>query len=160
MNTRTLTRLANAGRAFEKCGQYIEADHISNILIKVAASWQSINTDIPMPERMWEWTKVRGDFGDAQEARENHPRYKMDETMGIPKGVFHSKKKSQPETSIENLLHPEESADEDAGIKNMFYDGHSSLMQGEDYGKTFKQIERDKVEKPYINLVPTFTSSK
>lgn len=145
MNTKTLTKLASVGRQYEKNGQYIEADQISKIVVKIAANWQSINTDIPMLERMWEWRLVDKDFGDAQDARENHPRYKMDETMGIPKGKLHIDMVCEPENSLEKQLHPDSSDDDDSGIAEIFYDGHSSLMQGEDYGKTFKEIEKEKV---------------
>lgn len=158
MNTKTLLRLAHINKQCDMHGHYEASDQISNVLIKIAASWQSINTNVPMLERMWEWNIVDGDFNDAQRAREKHPRYVQDETMGITKGIIEFNCYSDNE-SLEKQLHPEEADSDDSGIAEMFYDGHSSLMQGEELGKKFKDIEKEKVFNKYKSLVPTFTGT-
>jgi len=59
-------------------------------------------------------------------------------------------------TSLEVSLHPNES-DPGAGVKFVWYDGASSLQQGQNWGKNIqKHEENNAAGMRYKNLVPTF----
>jgi hypothetical protein len=150
MNAQSLHKLAKLNLTLEKNGFCEESDKVSSVIIKLAANWQSPWVDLPMLERKWPYNLVDKDFEDADEQRQKFPRYDEKEDIE-PADVD-----DVEILSLEAHLHPNES-NAKGGIKFIWPDFASSLMQGTDWGKSLEEHDKNNASgMRYKNLVPTF----
>ena len=149
MNAQKLVKLAKISSILEQKGMARESDLINDTLVRLSANWQSIYVDLPMLERKWPFSLVDEDFEDADEQRQNFPRYQEKDDIEL------SGDDDEEFNSLEVSLHPNES-DAGAGVKFIWTDFASSLMQGSNWGKKIqKHDENNAAGERYKNFVPT-----
>jgi hypothetical protein len=150
METGKLLKLAKICQAFEAQGKVKESDMIFQSLVKLA-NWQAPYMNEPLENRMVEYkTKLENELDDADEERQNFRRYKDQDNIFLIIDPC--------EVNIESQLHPDES-NPGAGIKNVWYDGPSSLEKGgRDWGRTMEERDMNNAAgQKYKNLSPNFS---
>jgi len=150
METGKLLKLAKICQAFEAQGMPKESDIIFESLVKLA-NWQAPYMNEPMENRMVDYgTKLETELNDADEERQNFRRYKEQENILV--------NADPADKNIEAQNHPEQS-NPAGGIKNVWYDGPSSLEQGgKDWGRTMEEREMNNAAgQKYKNLSPNFS---
>jgi hypothetical protein len=148
MNAQKLVKLAKIGSILEQKGMARESDLINDTLVRLSANWQSIYVDLPMLERKWPFSLVDEDFEDADEQRQNFPRYREKEDVDL------SGDDDEEFNSLEVSLHPSES-DAGAGVKFIWTDFASSLMQGSNWGKKIQTHDQNNAAgERYKNFLP------
>jgi hypothetical protein len=105
----------------------------------------------PLENRMVDYgTKLEPELDDADEERQNFRRYKEQENILV--------NADPADKNIEAQNHPEQS-NPAGGIKNVWYDGPSSLEKGgRDWGRTMEDREMNNAAgQKYKNLSPNFS---
>jgi hypothetical protein len=150
METGKLLKLAKICQAFEAQGKVKESDMIFQSLVKLA-NWQAPYMNEPLENRMVDYgTKLEPELDDADEERQNFRRYKEQENILV--------NADPADKNIEAQNHPEQS-NPAGGIKNVWYDGPSSLEKGgRDWGRTMEDREMNNAAgQKYKNLSPNFS---
>lgn len=150
METGKLLKLAKICQAFEAQGMPKESDMIFESLVKLA-NWQAPYMNEPLENRMVDYgTKLETELDDADEERQNFRRYKEQENILV--------NADPADENMETQLHPDES-NAAGGIKNVWYDGPSSLEKGgRDWGRTMEDREMNNAAgQKYKNLSPNFS---
>lgn len=150
METGKLLKLAKICQAFEAQGKVKESDMIFESLVKLA-NWQAPYMNEPLENRMVDYgTKLETELDDADEERQNFRRYKEQDNILV--------NADPADENIETQLHPGES-NAAGGIKNVWYDGPSSLEKGgQDWGRTMEDREMNNAAgQKYKNLSPNFS---
>ena len=148
MNTGKLLRLAKISSVLEKKGMVVEADVVISTVVKLA-NWQSPYMNLPVLDRVFPWTMLGPDLDVSDENRQNFQRYKDPDDLAVNTDP-------DEEANMENSLHPEE-ANPAAGIKNVWYDGASSTQQGQGWGKSMAEHDKNSAAgEKYKNLLPNF----
>ena len=150
METGKLLKLAKICQAFESKGMAKESDMIFESLVKLA-NWQAPYMNEPLENRMVDYgTKLETELDDADEERQNFRRYKEQDNILV--------NADPADENIETQLHPGES-NAAGGIKNVWYDGPSSLEKGgQDWGRTMEDREMNNAAgQKYKNLSPNFS---
>ena len=150
METGKLLKLAKICQAFEAQGMPKESDMIFESLVRLA-NWQAPYMDEPMENRMLNYkTRLEPELNEADEERQDFERYN-DQTDILVNA-------DPADKNIEAQNHPEQS-NPAGGIKNVWYDGPSSLEQGgKDWGRTMEERESNNAAgQKYKNLSPNFS---
>lgn len=150
METGKLLKLAKICQTFEAQGMIKESDMIFESLVKLA-NWQAPYMNEPLENRMVDYgTKLETELDDADEERQNFRRYKEQENILV--------NADPADENMETQLHPDES-NPAGGIKNVWYDGPSSLEKGgRDWGRTMEDREMNNAAgQKYKNLSPNFS---
>jgi hypothetical protein len=150
METGKLLKLAKICQAFEAQGMPKESDIIFESLVKLA-NWQAPYMNEPMENRMVNYkTRLEPELNEADEERQDFERYN-DQTDILVNA-------DPADKNIEAQNHPEQS-NPAGGIKNVWYDGPSSLEQGgRDWGRTMEEREMNNAAgQKYKNLSPNFS---
>jgi hypothetical protein len=150
METGKLLKLAKICQSFEAKGLVKESDMIFESLVRLA-NWQAPYMNEPLENRMLIYkTKLEVELEDADEERQNFQRYQEQTDILV--------NADPADKSIEAQNHPEQS-NPAAGIKNVWYDGPSSLEKGgRDWGRTMEDREMNNAAgQKYKNLSPNFS---
>ena len=150
METGKLLKLAKICQAFEAQGMPKESDMIFESLVRLA-NWQAPYMDEPMENRMLNYkTRLEPELNEADEERQDFERYN-DQTDILVNA-------DPADKNIEAQNHPEQS-NPAGGIKNVWYDGPSSLEKGgRDWGRTMEDREMNNAAgQKYKNLSPNFS---
>ena len=150
METGKLLKLAKICQAFEAQGMPKESDMIFESLVRLA-NWQAPYMNEPMENRMLNYkTRLEPELNEADEERQDFERYN-DQTDILVNA-------DPADKNIEAQNHPEQS-NPAGGIKNVWYDGPSSLEQGgKDWGRTMEERESNNAAgQKYKNLSPNFS---
>ena len=150
METGKLLKLAKICQAFEAQGMPKESDMIFESLVRLA-NWQAPYMNEPMENRKLDYkTRLEPELNEADEERQDFARY--DDQSDILVNADPADK------NIEAQNHPEQS-NPAAGIKNVWYDGPSSLEKGgQDWGRTMEDREMNNAAgEKYKNLSPNFS---
>ena len=150
METGKLLKLAKICQAFEAQGMPKESDMIFESLVRLA-NWQAPYMNEPMENRMLNYkTRLEPELNEADEERQDFERYN-DQTDILVNA-------DPADKNIEAQNHPEQS-NPAGGIKNVWYDGPSSLEQGgRDWGRTMEEREMNNAAgQKYKNLSPNFS---
>jgi hypothetical protein len=150
METGKLLKLAKICQAFEAQGMPKESDMIFESLVRLA-NWQAPYMNEPMENRMVNYkTRLEPELNEADEERQDFERYN-DQTDILVNA-------DPADKNIEAQNHPEQS-NPAGGIKNVWYDGPSSLEQGgKDWGRTMEERESNNAAgQKYKNLSPNFS---
>jgi hypothetical protein len=150
METGKLLKLAKICQAFEAQGMPKESDMIFESLVRLA-NWQAPYMNEPLENRLVDYkTKLEVELSDADEERQNFRRYKEQENILV--------NADPADENLETQLHPGES-NPAGGIKNVWYDGPSSLEKGgRDWGRTMEDREMNNAAgQKYKNLSPNFS---
>lgn len=150
METGKLLKLAKICQAFEAQGMPKESDMIFESLVRLA-NWQAPYMNEPLENRKLDYkTKLEGELEDADEERQDFPRYNDQSDILV--------NADPADENLENQLHPGES-NAAGGIKNVWYDGPSSLEKGgRDWGRTMEDREMNNAAgEKYKNLSPNFS---
>ena len=150
METGKLLKLAKICQAFEAQGMPKESDMIFESLVRLA-NWQAPYMNEPMENRMVNYkTRLEPELNEADEERQDFERYN-DQTDILVNA-------DPADKNIEAQNHPEQS-NPAGGIKNVWYDGPSSLEQGgTDWGRTMEEREMNNAAgQKYKNLSPNFS---
>jgi hypothetical protein len=150
METGKLLKLAKICQAFEAQGMPKESDMIFGSLVRLAL-WQGMNVTDPIENRKIDYkTRLESELEDVDEERQNFRRYKEQENILV--------NADPADENIESQLHPGQS-NAAAGIKNVLYDGPSSLEKGgRDWGRTMEDREMNNAAgQKYKNLSPNFS---
>ena len=150
METGKLLKLAKICQAFEAQGMPKESDMIFESLVRLA-NWQAPYMNEPMENRMLNYkTRLEPELNEADEERQDFERYN-DQTDILVNA-------DPADKNIEAQNHPEQS-NPAGGIKNVWYDGPSSLEQGgKDWGRTMEDREMNNAAgQKYKNLSPNFS---
>jgi hypothetical protein len=91
--------------------------------------------NLPVLDRVFPWSMLGPDLDISDENRQNFQRYKDPDDLAV-------NTEPDEESNMENSLHPDE-ANPAAGIKNVWYDGASSTQQGQDWGKSMEEHEKN-----------------
>jgi hypothetical protein len=127
-----------------------ESDMIFESLVRLA-NWQAPYMNEPMENRMVNYkTRLEPELNEADEERQDFERYN-DQTDILVNA-------DPADKNIEAQNHPEQS-NPAGGIKNVWYDGPSSLEQGgKDWGRTMEERESNNAAgQKYKNLSPNFS---
>ena len=150
METGKLLKLAKICQAFEAQGMPKESDMIFESLVRLA-NWQAPYMNEPMENRMVNYkTRLEPELNEADEERQDFERYN-DQTDILVNA-------DPADKNIEAQNHPEQS-NPAGGIKNVWYDGPSSLEQGgKEWGRTMEERESNNAAgQKYKNLSPNFS---
>jgi len=150
METGKLLKLAKICQAFEAQGMPKESDMIFESLVRLA-NWQGPGMNVPIENRMLNYkTRLEPELNEADEERQNFERYQEQTDILV--------NADPADKSIEAQNHPEQS-NPAAGIKNVWYDGPSSLEKGgRDWGRTMEEREMNAAAgQKYKNLSPNFS---
>jgi hypothetical protein len=150
METGKLLKLAKICQAFEAQGMPKESDMIFESLLRLA-NWQGPYMNEPLENRKLDYkTKLEGELEDADEERQEFPRYNDQSDILV--------NADPADENLENQLHPGES-NAAGGIKNVWYDGPSSLEKGgRDWGRTMEERDMNAAAgQKYKNLSPNFS---
>ena len=150
METGKLLKLAKICQAFEAQGMPKESDMIFESLVRLA-NWQAPYMNEPMENRMLNYkTRLEPELNEADEERQDFERYN-DQTDILVNA-------DPADKNIEAQNHPEQS-NPAGGIKNVWYDGPSSLEKGgRDWGRTMEDREMTNAAgQKYKNLSPNFS---
>lgn len=150
METGKLLKLAKICQAFEAQGMPKESDMIFESLVRLA-NWQAPYMNEPMENRMLNYkTRLEPELNEADEERQDFERYN-DQTDILVNA-------DPADKNIEAQNHPEQS-NPAGGIKNVWYDGPSSLEKGgRDWGRTMEDREMNNAAgQKYKNLSPNFS---
>ena len=150
METGKLLKLAKICQAFEAQGMPKESDMIFESLVRLA-NWQAPYMNEPMENRMVNYkTRLEPELNEADEERQDFERYN-DQTDILVNA-------DPADKNIEAQNHPEQS-NPAGGIKNVWYDGPSSLEKGgRDWGRTMEDREMNNAAgQKYKNLSPNFS---
>jgi hypothetical protein len=150
METGKLLKLAKICQAFEAHGLVQESDMIFESLVRLA-NGQAPYMNEPLENRLVDYkTKLEVELDDADEERQNFRRYKEQENILV--------NADPADENLETQLHPGES-NPAGGIKNVWYDGPSSLEKGgRDWGRTMEDREMNNAAgQKYKNLSPNFS---
>ena len=150
METGKLLKLAKICQAFEAQGMPKESDMIFESLVRLA-NWQGPGMNVPIENRMLNYkTRLEPELNEADEERQNFERYQEQTDILV--------NADPADKSIEAQNHPEQS-NPAGGIKNVWYDGPSSLEKGgRDWGRTMEERESNNAAgQKYKNLSPNFS---
>ena len=150
MENGKLLKLAKICQAFEAQCMPKESDMIFGSLVRLAL-WQGMNVTDPIENRKIDYkTRLESELEEADEERQDFERYN-DQTDILVNA-------DPADESIESQLHPGQS-NPAGGIKNVWYDGPSSLEQGgKDWGRTMEERESNNAAgQKYKNLSPNFS---
>jgi len=150
METGKLLKLAKICQAFEAQGMPKESDMIFESLVRLA-NWQAPYMNEPMENRMVNYkTRLEPELNEADEERQDFERYN-DQT-----DILVNADPADKNIEAQNL--PEQS-NPAGGIKNVWFDGPSSLEQGgKDWGRTMEERESNNAAgQKYKNLSPNFS---
>lgn len=148
MNTGKLLRLAKISSVLENKGMAAEADAVISTVVRLA-NLQSPYMNLPVLDRVFPWTMLGPDLDISDENRQNFQRYKDPDDLAVNTDP-------DEEANMENSLHPDE-ANPAAGIKNVWYDGASSTQQGQGWGKSMEEHDKNNASgEKYKKLLPNF----
>ena len=150
METGKLLKLAKICQAFEAQGMPKESDMIFESLVRLA-NWQAPYMNEPMENRMLNYkTRLEPELNEADEERQDFERYNDQPDILV--------NADPADKNIEAQNHPEQS-NPAGGIKNVWYDGPSSLEKGgRDWGRTMEDREMNNAAgQKYKNLSPNFS---